>query len=198
MAERKKLTDILGAGQRDDLAAAWKNTTAAGDFSPLPAGDYPCRILSGEQFTSKGKGTPGYKVAFEVIEGEHAKRRLWYDVWLTNDAMRMTKRDLAKLGIDTEEKFGLLLDAKLTLPQGILARVKVIVERDDEGATYNRVKVFEVTGTEPPDPFAPEEDAEEPAAPEPLPATHPKGSPNGRTPAAASPGSNGPYGGDRR
>ena len=55
----KKLTDIIGAGQQDDLAAAWNNTTAAGEFSPLPNGDYNCRVLAGELFASKGKSSEG-------------------------------------------------------------------------------------------------------------------------------------------
>lgn len=206
MSERKKLTDILGAGQQDDLAAAWENTTAAGEFSPLRTGEYACRVLSGELFTSKGKETPGYKIALEVIEGEHAKRRLWYDVWLTPAALPMAKRDFAKLGIDTQERFRLLLRAELPLPQGILARVKVVLRTDGTGAAYNQVRSFEVTGIEPPDAFAPvasppetpDHDAGESVALEPPTATHPKGSPNGRKMTAASPGANGPYGGDRR
>ena len=98
MSERKKLSDILRNGEAESLANAWATTEAAGDFAPLPAGEYACRVLSGEVCQSKS-GTPGYKITFEVIEGEHASRRIWLDLWLTPAALPMAKRDLTKLGI---------------------------------------------------------------------------------------------------
>jgi hypothetical protein len=36
------------------------------DFVPLPAGEYICRVLSGELFNAK-KGTPGYKHTFHSL-----------------------------------------------------------------------------------------------------------------------------------
>ena len=147
MPERKRLSDILRDDERRKLADAWATTAAVGEFTPLPAGEYDCRILSGELCSSKS-GTPGYKITFEVIEGEHATRHVWHDLWLTPAALPMAKRDLGKLGIDALEKLS------QPLPQGILARVKVALLQDD-GITYNRVRAFDVTGTEPPDEFAP-------------------------------------------
>ena len=44
-------------------------TKAADDLGPLPAGEYHCRILSGELFTARS-GTAGFKLTFEVLDGE--------------------------------------------------------------------------------------------------------------------------------
>src|SRR5262245_35874352 len=94
---RRKLSDILRPDNgRDALEKSWAATEAAGDFAPLPPGEYACRLVSGELFNAKS-GTPGYKICFEVAEGEHAGRRVWHDVWLTAQALPMAKRDLAKL-----------------------------------------------------------------------------------------------------
>jgi hypothetical protein len=59
--------------------------------------------VSGELFTAK-RNTPGYKLSFQVIEGEHARRRFWHDLWLTEAAMPMTKRDLLKIGVKSVEQ----------------------------------------------------------------------------------------------
>jgi hypothetical protein len=213
MSERKKLSDILRAGEAEKLAAAWATTAAAAEFAPLPTGEYDCRILSGE-FTQSKSGTPGYKLTLEVTEGEHAGRHVWHDVWLTPAALPMAKRDLSKLGIAD------LAQLSQPLPRGILVRVKVKLRPDDNGATYNRVRSFDVTGVEPPDEFAPPEDdrgddqadadAPTPTPPEgttqSLRSPPSAGKPPKRPTATASTNGatgqhdagNGPYGGDRR
>ena len=56
---RKSLSDILREGDRQSLSRAWGETQAAEDFAPLPAGEYVARIVGGELFTSKTKGTAG-------------------------------------------------------------------------------------------------------------------------------------------
>jgi hypothetical protein len=148
--ERKRLSDILLNSDRDKLAAAWRATTAAEDFAPLPRGDYIALVIDGTLTTAKS-GTPGYKLTFQVCEGEHTGRRFWHDLWLTEAAARFTKRDLAKLGIHDLEQ----LDRPL--PQGIRCRVKLALRTSDDGAPFNRVRAFEVVSIDPPaaDPFAP-------------------------------------------
>ncbi len=157
----KKLSDILsaGAGSGQDFGDIWNSTDAAGDFAPLPAGQYICRIESGELDTSS-RGTMGYKLTFVVIEGpkkgtegetDSAGRKLWHDLWLTPAALPMAKRDLAKLGITDPEQM------EEPLPLGIRCRVQVALRRDDDGTERNRVKRFEVIGIDTPEPeaFAP-------------------------------------------
>lgn len=153
MLQRKKLSDILQSGvDRDRLQRRWAETKAADD-KPLPAGEYVGRIVTGELFTSRTNGTPGYKLTFEVAEGEHAGRRFWHDVWLSEAALSMTKRDLGKLGVTAIEQ----LDS--SLPPGIRCRIKLVVRQDDDGTERNRVKGFDVVAIDMPeaDPFAPSE-----------------------------------------
>jgi hypothetical protein len=149
--QRKSLSDILHEGDRESLSRAWGETKAAEDFAPLPAGEYVARIVGGELFTSKTKGTAGYKLAFRVLEGDHQDRQFWHDVWLTPAALPMAKRDLAKLGVTTLEQL------EGPLPPGIRCKVKLALRRDDDGTEYNRIKRFEVIGIDPPevDAFAP-------------------------------------------
>src|SRR5262245_45142743 len=95
--ERKKLSEILGTANKT-IEDAWNTTQAAADFAPLPPGEYIARIVHGELSESR-RGTPGYKLTFEVLEGEHLGRRFWHDLWLTAAALSMSKRDLAKIGV---------------------------------------------------------------------------------------------------
>lgn len=157
---RKSLSDILRNGDRESLARAWGETQAAEDFVPLPSGEYVARIVGGELFTSRTKGTAGYKLAFRVLDGAHAGRQFWHDVWLTPAALPMAKRDLSKLGVTALDQL------ERPLPPGIRCRVMLALRRDDDGTEYNRLRAFEVLGIDEPerDPFAPAD----PPAPEPL------------------------------
>jgi hypothetical protein len=148
---RKSLSDILREGDRQSLSRAWGETQAAEDFAPLPSGEYVARIVGGELFTSKTKGTAGYKLAFRVLEGDHQGRQFWHDVWLTPAALPMVKRDLLKLGVNTLEQL------ERPLPPGIRCKVKLVLRKDDDGTENNRVRSFEVIGIDPPeqDTFAP-------------------------------------------
>jgi len=150
---RRRLSDILQADDRSVLADAWNRTEAAEDFAPLPSGEYIAHVIVGEPTESR-TGTPAYKLTFRVAEGEHVGRRFWHDVWLTEAAMPMAKRDLGKLGITSLEQ----LDGPL--PPGIRCRVKLALRRNDDGAEYNRVRRFDVVGIDEPkqDPFAPSDD----------------------------------------
>src|SRR5690348_12954625 len=153
MNERKKLSDILRGSDRDALAKHWKDTEAAKDLAPLPPGEYLFRILAGELFTSKGQGTPGYKLSLEVAEGEHEGRRCWHDIWLTPAALPLAKRDLGKIGVSDLEQL------EHPLPAGILIRAKVTRRKNEDGTEFNRVVRFETAGIEPGDAFEPETEA---------------------------------------
>ncbi len=148
---RKSLSDILHDGDRDSLSHAWSETEAAEDFVPLPTAEYVARIVSGELFTSKSKGTPSYKLAFRVLEGDHQGRQFWHDIWLTQAALPMAKRDLGKLGVTALDQL------ERPLPPGIRCKVKLALRKDDDGTEYNRVRSFEVIEIDEPeqDAFAP-------------------------------------------
>jgi hypothetical protein len=146
---RKRLTDILRGSGGDDFRITWDSTQAADDFGPLPPGTYLLRVLNGELFNARQKGTPGYKLQLEVAEGEFEGRYLWHDLWLTAAALPMTKRDLAKIGITREQQL------EEPVPQGILVRAKVAVRRDDDRTERNRIIRIDPAGVDPGDAFEP-------------------------------------------
>ncbi len=134
---RKSLVDVLNGTSRDQLARQFAEAEAAGDMLPLPRGTYRCRVTDGELVTSKS-GTPGYTLTFTVDDGEHKGRRLWHTAWLTEAALPMSKRDLAKLGVKSLDQ----LDRPL--PAGFVCDVKVVLRVDDDGVERNRVVSFAV------------------------------------------------------
>lgn len=150
-----KLSDILSEGDRNSLTSAWGSTEAAKDFAPLPAGEYVARIVTGELKTSRKNATPGYKLTFRVLEGEHAGRLFWHDIWLTPLALPMAKRDLSKLGVMSIDQL------EQPLSPGFRCKVKLVLQREDDGSEFNSVKRFDVLGIDNPevDPFAPDDDA---------------------------------------
>lgn len=153
-----RLSDILN-GSGGNFSNIWDSTAAAGEFGPLPPGEYECDVSRGELETSRSKGTPGYKIEFTVRDGEFRGRKFWVDCWLTAAALPATKRDLGKLGITSLDQL------ERPLPRGIVASVKAVLRRDDDGTERNRVQRFAVLRIEPPevDPFAP---ADSPASPD--------------------------------
>lgn len=145
-----RLSDILN-GSGGNFDSVWNSTAAAGEFGPLPPGEYECDVSRGELESSRSKGTPGYKIEFVVRDGEFKGRKLWLDCWLTPAALPATKRDLGKLGITSPDQL------ERPLPRGIVASVKAALRRDDDGTERNRVQRFDVLRIETPeaDPFAP-------------------------------------------
>jgi|SRR5271166_1855336 len=153
MAERKKLSDILLNSEREHLERLWSTTKPADDLKSIPRGIYRCRIIKGEVFRSRS-GNLGYKLTLQVLEGEHAGRLLWHDVWLTEDGAKYALRDLGKLGV---ERLGQLENP---LPEGIIVNANVVLRRGDDGTERNELKhtnPFDVVGIEPPspEPYAP-------------------------------------------
>lgn len=145
-----RLTEILN-GSGGDFNDRWSSTIPAGDFGPLPSGEYECDVSRGELETSRTKRTPGYQIEFTVRDGEFKGRKVWHDCWLTPAALPQTKRDLMKLGITSPEQM------ERPLPRGIVCKVKVVLRRDNDGTERNKVQRFDVLRVETPepDPFAP-------------------------------------------
>ena len=145
-----RLSDILN-GHGGNFNDQWNSTEAAGDFGPVPRGEYVCHVTKGELESSRSKATPGYKVEFTVIEGDFKGQKLWHDCWLTAAALPQTKRDLTKLGITSPAQM------ERPLPRGIRCKVTVVLRKDDDGIDRNKVRTFEVVGIDQPqaDPFAP-------------------------------------------
>jgi hypothetical protein len=132
------------------LLKLWNESEAAGEFSPLPGGKYRCRLVAGTLMTSK-KGTPYYRLLFEVLDGEYAGQRISLPVWLTAAAIPYAKRDLGKIGITS------LKQLEEPLVPNRVCDVNLVLRVDDDGNEVNRVRSFTVIGTEAPDVFAPKE-----------------------------------------
>lgn len=155
-----RLSDIVAAGSGGgNIRDNWNNTAAAGDFGPLPPGEYIARIIDGKLKQSKKNVTPGYCLTFEVLEPvENKGRKFWHDCWLTPAAMPQTKRDLGKLGVKSLEQL------ENPLPKFIRCQCKLALRKDDDGNEANRLKSFEVIGIDKPeaDVFAPVDGADSP------------------------------------
>ena len=113
-------------------------------------------------------GTKGIKLVFEVAEGEHAGRKVFHDLWLTEAAKPQTKRDLDELGITDPER---QLDGPI--PQGIVVALTVTVQKDKDGIEQNRVRRIKLLRIAPGDAFAPKDDDQDAAI---KPASLPKAS----------------------
>lgn len=149
---RKPLTGIVAGGGHDDILDLFDATTAADDLGPLPKGTYVALAVKGERTTAK-TGTAGYTVEFKVIEGEYAGRRVWMTKYLTPAAMPITKRDLAKLGIDSKDKLAAPFPANR-----LVCKLTVTVRTLDDGTSGNEVKQIDLLRVQEPeaDPFAPQ------------------------------------------
>jgi hypothetical protein len=152
---RRRLSDILSEGQQKNIFQGWEQVKAAEDFAVLPAGTYEARITDAYPSAAK-TGTGSFKLVFQVVEGQHAGRRLWHDLWVTEKAKPQLKRDCQKLGItDPARQFDdPATPAKL---RRLRCKLTVVVQQDDAGNPSNKVRAFEVVGIEPLDeePFAP-------------------------------------------
>ncbi len=150
-----KLSDILHGGG-GDFNDRWNTTEAAGDFGPVPRGEYVCHVTKGELESSRTNRTPGYKIEFTILDGEYKGRKLWHDCWLTPAALAQSKRDLGRLGITSPAMM------ERPLPRGIRCKVTVVLRKDDDDIERNRVRSFEVVGFDKPeaDPFAPNPNSE--------------------------------------
>jgi hypothetical protein len=161
MTERKRLSDILSEGQRKSYFANWSTVRAAGGPT-IPRGEYVARLVDG--FAHKAQtGTMGFKLVFEIAEGEHQDRKLFHDLWLTEAAKPQTKRDLDELGITDPEH---QLDGPI--PQGIVVALTVTVHKDDDRIEKNRIRRIRFLRVEPGDAFEPKDDADQAGA-EPFP-----------------------------
>jgi len=112
----------------------------APEFSPLPPGVYTARVLKGE-FTTTKAGADGYRLRFEVTEGQHTGRTVIRTWTFSERALPYAKRDLAP--------FGLTSSAKLLSPfpepgREYLVRLVVALQRGDDGIERNDIKKIDI------------------------------------------------------
>lgn len=126
-------TDVLRDDEWDDLVRQYAEVEAAPDPEPVPSGTYKVHVVHGKLFRSPEKGTRGYRLTFEVVEGEHRGRRIWDTTWITGPALSTAKRKLGALG------FRGLEQVHDPLPENLFCTVQVTVRREDDGSLWNRV-----------------------------------------------------------
>lgn len=137
--KRRSVDDILssvGSGFND----MWNATIAADDdLKPIPNGTYRA-VISDGRVQESSKGTSSYRIEFSIVEGEHTNRKVWHHCWLTRNALAMSKRDLAKIGIHTPDQL------RQPPPSGLICEVKValLTSSAPDGVPRNEVRGFKV------------------------------------------------------
>lgn len=108
-------------------------------FEPLPVGNYRARVVSGSIQQTR-KGDEGYRIVFEVTEGEFLGGRV-SRIWVfTDKAIGYAKRDLAAFGLTTSKQ---LREPFPATGCEVYCRLTVALQRGDNGDTFNDVKRFD-------------------------------------------------------
>jgi hypothetical protein len=115
---------------------AFDATEAAPEFTPVPAGIYPARILRGEYCSTKA-GADAYRLRFEITEGKQTGKSVIRTWTFSERAIRYTKRDLALFGLTTSEK---LLSPFPEPGREYFVRLVVALQCGDDGIERNDVK----------------------------------------------------------
>jgi len=124
------------------LAAIWRDTPAAPELGPIPAGRYEAEIIAGALTQHPRTGTLAYKLTFRISHGPHTGRKVFHDIYLTPNSAAFAKRELGKLGVVA------LRDLERPLPSlPIACVVQVVTHTSDAGAQFNRVQRFRVITT---------------------------------------------------
>ena len=69
---------------------------ATDDFALIPKGDYPARVDNITSMITQG-GTPYIHIEYTIVSGEYAKRKVFSDLWMSQNAVPYTKANLACL-----------------------------------------------------------------------------------------------------
>ena len=76
------------------------NFSADASRDPLPAGTYVVRILESSVAPLKSGNGHGLNITYEVIEGQHSKRRVWTNINVVHnnaEVQRIAQSELKKL-----------------------------------------------------------------------------------------------------
>jgi len=137
-----KLSDLFG--EQKTLLGSVKS---AADYSPIPNGTYVAETHKGELGQHPNTGNPYYKIHWRISEGEYSGRFIFQDLYLTEKALPYTQRDLAKIGITSDEQM------EKPIPD-MTCKIKVALRQLDNGSEHNEVRGIEVV-KENVDTFAP-------------------------------------------
>lgn len=93
-----------GNGGKSPGLSMFGRSSELPEAQPVPGGFYVGRVLRGETYTSKA-GNEGYKVEYEITDGDHAGRRVMQ--WLTFSTpqkLAEAERVLGVFGLATPEQ----------------------------------------------------------------------------------------------
>jgi len=93
----------------------------AQDFTPLPAGEYLCRVENIEERQTKYNDDM-WNVRFAVIDGEYIGRYIFDRITFSEAAMPRVKLFAKRLGLDVSKRYD--LTPKLALGQAIWVTVE--------------------------------------------------------------------------
>ena len=127
-----------------DGLEAFDKTEAAGDYVPVPGGNYLVRVVSGVLGQTL-KGDDCYKIVFELVDGENRGRRLTRMWTITPRSVQYVKKDLTAFGLTSKK------DLLAPFPPAgveIHLQVRVVITRMDSGTEFNDIKkVWDVVRT---------------------------------------------------
>ena len=108
------------------------------DFTPLPEGEYLCRIVDIEESTTR-QGDELWKLRFVIESGEYGGRYIFDNLAFSPKALPRAKLLCSRLGVNTGGQLDLRPDHLLEKT----CRVSVTVEdyEDEEGNTKKRNRV---------------------------------------------------------
>ena len=105
------------------------------DFSPLPAGKYPCKLVEVEEARTQYDDEMG-KLRFQVASGQYAGRFIFDNLVFSDAAIKRAKLICGRLGLNVSGELNLTTD----MLKGRACQVTVDVEdyEDKEGKTKKR------------------------------------------------------------
>jgi len=95
---RSAFDRTLSSDPQTEGLSAFDAVAPADPFEPLSPGQYRARVLRGEIIQTKG-GVDGYRMQFEILQGECAGRKLSRTWVFTAKALPYAKRDLSVFGL---------------------------------------------------------------------------------------------------
>ena len=105
------------------------------DFSPLPDGEYLCRLAEIEE-ASTHAGDEMWKLKFEVADGEYAGRYIFDNMVFSEAALKRVKLICSRLGIDVSGE----VELTPSMLEGATCIIRTEIEEyeDNEGRTKRR------------------------------------------------------------
>jgi len=84
----------------------WDIIEDVNEFSPIPAGDYPFKVVDVKVKSTKA-GDPMWNLELELIDNQYSGRKVWDNITFNLDGLKRVKLVCSRLGLKTEGKIDL-------------------------------------------------------------------------------------------